>query len=449
MDREAEIEITGINHQGEGVGRLEGLVVFVPGAVPGERVSIRLTDVRRSYARGVLLKNHAPAAERVAPGCPLAENCGGCALQHIAYPAQLRLKTELVRQTLARTGGVSDIPVRDIIGMIDPWHYRNNVQFKVRRINGRVALGFYARESHQMVKDGEMQDSACLLAHRELNRVADAVRVLLEEWSSVMLPAEVALRRGGAGEIMIILGSDTGPAEVNRGESRYQALAGEIISIPGVVSVVEHTCGRGRNSGGRYFTLAGRDFIVDELDELKFRISALSFYQVNPAQTAVLYSKALEYCDLQGGDSVADAYCGVGTIALYTARFAGEVRGYEVVARAVEDARANTALNGIKNARFYAGAVEKVLPEQVAAGYRPDVVVLDPPRAGCRPEVLQAAAQSGARRVVYVSCDPATLARDIARLTALGYALVEVQPVDMFPHTTHCEAVVRVERLKG
>jgi len=443
VDREAEIEITGINHQGEGVGRLEGLVVFVPGAVPGERIAVRLTDVRRSYARGVLLKNHAPAAERVTPGCALAENCGGCALQHISYPAQLRLKTELVRQTLARTGGVSDVPVRDIIGMADPWHYRNNVQFKVRRLNGRVVLGFYAGSSHRVVKDGEMQDSACLLAHRELNRAADAVRALLGKWNSAPLPGEVAVRRSSTGEMMVILGGDTGPTG-----SRYQNLAGEIMSIPGVVSVVEHTLGQGKNSGGRYLTLAGRNFIVDELDGLKFRISAPSFYQVNPVQTAVLYRKALEYCGLRGGESIADVYSGVGTIALYTARFAGEVRGYEVVARAVEDARANAALNGIKNARFYAGAVEKVLPEQVAAGYRPDVVALDPPRAGCRPEVLQAATQSGARRVVYVSCDPATLARDIARLTALGYAPVEVQPVDMFPHTSHVESIVLLQKVK-
>ncbi|KJS11510.1 MAG: hypothetical protein JL56_11345 [Desulfotomaculum sp. BICA1-6] len=446
MDREAEIEITGINHQGEGVGRLEGMVIFVPGTVPGERVSVRLTEVRRSYARGRLLKNLAPSNERVAPGCTLAANCGGCALQHMAYPAQLRLKTELVRQTLARTGSLPNAPLRDTIGMAVPWHYRNNVQFKVRREAGKVELGFYARESHSIVKAGD-EEGICLLAHRELNRVAAVVQILLGELDhGVPLPGEVALRRGSTGEMMVILTGDTNTAQVNRGPSRYHSIAKKVISIPGVVTVAEHIRPRGKKPGGRYITLAGRDYIIDELDGLKFRISAPSFYQVNPVQTVVLYRKTLEYCSLQGDEVIADAYSGVGTITLYIARHAKDLRGYEVLRGAVEDARANAALNGIKNARFYAGAVEKVLPEQVAAGYRPDVVVLDPPRAGCQSEVLQAAAQSGARRVVYVSCDPATLARDIARLGPLGYQVADIQPVDMFPHTAHVECVALMER---
>ncbi|MCL2337457.1 MAG: 23S rRNA (uracil(1939)-C(5))-methyltransferase RlmD [Firmicutes bacterium] len=453
MEREGEIQITGLNHRGEGVGRLAGLTVFVPGTAPGELVSVRLTDIRRSYARGMLLKNHTPAADRVSPDCVWAENCGGCALQHIAYPAQLRLKTELVRQTIARTGGLLDVPVREIIGMAEPWHYRNNVQFKVRQVQGRVVLGFYARESHRLVQDGSMGYNVCLLAHRELNRVAGAVQALLDKFDkqhSLPLPDAVSLRRGSSGEIMVILGREKGRAGSNQSGSPYRALAGEIMAVPGVASVVEQVSEQAnvlaRQPGGRYVTLGGQDFITDMLNGLRFRISAPSFYQVNQAQTAVLYSKILACCDLRGGEKVADAYCGVGAIALYLARCAGEVRGYELAPRAVNDARANAALNGIKNARFYAGAVEKVLPEQVAAGYRLDVLVLDPPRAGCKPEVLRAAAESGARRVIYVSCDPATLARDIARLAAMGYQPVEVQPVDMFPHTPHVECVCLLTR---
>lgn len=331
--------------------------------------------------------------------------------------------------------------------MAHPRHYRNNVQFKVRRNGGVVELGFYARESHRVVKAAVNGECSCLLAHRELNRVAVQVQALLNELPhGAPLPGEVALRRGGSGEIMVIL-SGTGNAAVATGSRpRFGALAESIAAIPGVASVVEYSRQRGRKPGGKYHTLAGKDYITDELDGLQFRISPPSFYQVNPEQTAVLYRQTLEYCVLQGVEEVADAYCGVGTITLYLARHAKEVRGYEVVPRAVEDARANAALNGIENARFYAGAVEKVLPGQVAAGYRPEVVVLDPPRAGCRPEVLEAVAASGARRVVYVSCDPATLARDMARLTALGFGMVEVQPVDMFPHTAHVECVALVER---
>ncbi|MCG8402094.1 MAG: 23S rRNA (uracil(1939)-C(5))-methyltransferase RlmD [Firmicutes bacterium] len=445
---ETAIEITGINHQGEGVGRLDGLVVFVPGTVPGERVLVELTEVRRSYARGKLVKIIAPSGERVALGCALAERCGGCALRHVAYPTQLRLKTELVRQVLARTGGITGAVVRDTIGMARPLHYRNNIQLKVRRNGDGVEMGFYEKESHSIVKVAGKGEYTCLLARRELNRVAEKVQALLGETSpGAPLPGEVALRRGGTGEIMVVLSRDTNAVEGKNSRSSFNALAGQIASIPGVVSVVEHARQRCKKPGGRYHTLAGRDYIIDELDGLKFRISAPSFFQVNPEQTAVLYRKTLEYCGLRGGEEVADAYCGVGAITIYLARHVKEARGYELAPRAVADARVNADLNKIKNTGFYAGAVEKVLPEQVAAGYRPDVVVLDPPRAGCRPAVLEAVARSGARRVVYVSCDPATLARDIARLSGLGYQLQEVQPVDMFPHTAHVETCVLITRV--
>lgn len=439
------VEITGINHDGEGVGRVGGAVVFLPGTVPGERVAVRISELRRNYARGVPLQILTPSQHREEPACGLSVQCGGCSLQHVAYKEQLRLKTELVRQNLARIGGVAGANVREMIGMDDPWHYRNNVRFKVRRYAGGVALGFFAPESHRLVAGMENGGGdLCLLAHRELNRVAAAVREILENTpAGAGLPEEVMLRRGGTGEIMVVLVG-------NKGEARgFNQLGLRIAGIPRVVSVMALTRAGGKKPGGRYKVLAGRDYILDELDGLVFRISAASFYQVNPRQTRVLYRRALEYCALRGGEEVADAYCGVGTITLYVARYAGAARGYEVVPRAVEDARANAALNGSRNVHFFQGAVERVLPEHVAGGYRPGVVLLDPPRAGCRPEVLDAVARSGARRVVYVSCNPATLARDIGRLARLGYELQEVQPVDMFPHTSHCEVVARIERVKG
>jgi len=438
------VEITGINHRGEGVGRAEGVVIFVPGAVPGERVTVRVEEWRKNHAYGAILEIAGNTDQRQTPACPVSARCGGCTLQHIAYAEQLRLKTELVRQDMTRIGGAAGVPVRDIIGMADPWHYRNNVRFKVRRRAGEVELGFFARGSHRLVADeGSDGPNLCLLAHRDLNRVAAQVRDILTGCpAATPLPAEIMLRRGSTGEIMVVLIGDKGQAQ------GFITPAEKMAGIPGVVSVACHMRAGGKRPGGRFSTLAGRDYVVDELDGLKFKISAPSFYQVNPAQTAVLYRQALEYCALRGGEEVADAYCGVGTVALYVARYAGAVRGYEVVPGAVRDAGTNAALNGLVNTRFYAGVVERVLPAHVAKGYRPDVVVLDPPRSGCRPEVLDALAASGAGRVVYISCNPATLARDVKRLTCLGYSLQEVQPVDMFPHTMHVEAIILLQRQK-
>ncbi len=442
------LQITDINRYGEGIGRADdGMVVFVPGAVAGERVTVRIEDLRKRFARGKLLETVISSEHRVEPACELAEYCGGCNLQHLAYAEQLRWKTGLVRQNMSRIGGIDGGVVRDIIGMSDPWHYRNNVRIKVQSRGGKVALGFYAPESHQLVAGlDNCSGTMCLLAHRELNRAAEGVRGVLEKSPAIaLLPEEIMLRRSSTGQIMVVLIVKSVGAE----RKKYLAgLASELASIPGVVTVVEYARAAGKKTCGRYKIWAGPGYIEDELDGLRFCISAASFYQVNPSQTTVLYKQALEYCALKGHEEVADAYCGVGTIALYMARYAKAVRGYEVVPGAVQDAEANAAFNGIKNTRFFAGAVERMLVEHVANGYSPEVVVLDPPRSGCRPEVLEALGQSGTGRVVYVSCDPATLARDVGYLHRLGFVLQEVQPVDMFPHTGHVETVVLMSRVE-
>jgi len=448
VGQELELQITDINRSGEGIGRAdEGMVVFVPEAVIGEQVTVRISELRKKYARAAKLKTVQPSRHRVLQACDLADRCGGCNLQHIAYEEQLRWKTAQVRQNMARIGGIDSGVVHDIIGMPDPWHYRNNVRFKVQSRGGQVTLGFFAAESHQLVAgDDGGSGVVCLLAHQDLGRVAKTVQQVLEDCpAAAAWTEEVMLRRGSTGEIMIVLSG--GPTGVPS-KQVLTGLTSALSAIPGVVTVVSSVRGNGKQRGGRYLTLAGRGYIEDEIDGLRFRISAASFYQVNPYQTDILYKQVLDYCALQEREEVADAYCGVGTIALYLARFAKTVRGYEIVPGAVRDAEANAALNGIKNASFFAGAVERVLPEQVDKGYHPEVVVLDPPRNGCRPEVLDALAKSGARRVVYVSCDPATLARDVGYLQRLGFQLQEAQPVDMFPQTTHVECVVRIERKK-
>lgn len=346
--QEVKLHITDINRYGEGIGRAdEGMVVFVPGAMTGEQVTVRIGELRKRYARGELLETVKPSEYRVMPSCNMAERCGGCNLQHIAYDEQLRWKTDLVRQNIARIGGVDGGVVRDIISMPDPWHYRNNVRFKMRRQGGKVVLGFFAAESHQLVAsvDGG-HGTSCLLAHRDLGRVAEAVQAVLEDSpAGAALPEEIILRRGGTGEVMVVLIIKSTGAK--SGED-LAGLTGKISAIPGVVTIVGYTQNIGKKIAGRYQTLAGRGYIEDKIEGLRFRISAASFYQVNPSQTVALYQKALEYCALQGHEEVADAYCGVGTIALYVARYAKAVRGYEVVPGAVRDAEANAALNGIK-----------------------------------------------------------------------------------------------------
>lgn len=442
------ITIDNYGHEGEGVGRVDGFAVFIPGALKGEHVRIKITEVRKNFARGEMVELLKPVVERIKPPCPVYHQCGGCQLQHMNYQAQLALKRQQVVDAVERIGGLSGVTVRPVLGMKDPWYYRNKVQYPFGMDGDRIVMGFYKKGTHQIV-----DLDSCQLQPMVTNWVAAKVRELAakyqvpiyDEQTGTGLLRHLLIKKGfKTGEMMVVLVTN-GP-DFPDGPK----IAAELMSaFPNVKSVVQNiNTNRGNVILGRETrVIAGEPTINDILDGLKFKISARSFFQVNPEQAEVLYHKAVEYAGLTGTETVLDAYCGVGSLTLFLARQAKEVYGIEVVPEAIRDAEANAALNQIQNARFLVGETEKVLPELVKQGIHFDVGVVDPPRSGCERSVLESFAANGVGRIVYVSCNPSTLARDLKILTELGYAVREIQPVDMFPQTYHVECVVLMSRV--
>jgi 23S rRNA (uracil1939-C5)-methyltransferase len=443
-----EVEIHGIGHSGEGIGRCRNFTLFVPGAMPGDRVLVRVIEVKKNYARAALDTLLTPAPHRVAPPCPVVGECGGCQLQHIAYPEQLRLKRQQVADALVRLGGLEGVPVHPITGMNEPWGYRNKAQFPVGSRAGQVIAGFFAPGTHRIIE----MDS-CLIQHPLGNQVMSAVKRLAgkfrvpiydEETHRGLLRHVLVRVARGSGEAMAVLVTN-GPELPGA-----RALAQELMAaVPGLVSVQQNINPQRTNVvlGDQTRLLAGSATLADRIGDLSFEISPRSFFQVNPQQTEVLYGKALEYAALTGSETVVDAYCGIGTISLFLARRARRLIGIEVVPEAVEDARRNAKRNGIENAEFLIGDAAVLMPRLFEDGLRPDVIVLDPPRKGCDRPVLEAAAAMSPERIVYVSCNPSTLARDLGLLAKMGYGTAEVQPVDMFPHTAHVECCALLKRV--
>ena len=450
-----DLQISGMTHGGDGVGRFRGLAVFVPGTVPGDTILAEVVDLKRNYARGRLLEITGCSPGRCEPECANFSTCGGCRLQHVDYTEQLKLKTGLVRDSLARIAGLHEAAVHATLGMNQPWHYRNKAHFQVEERDGKFKLGFYEEGSHKLTAFfNDSLHSGCLLVARELNGLASVIENLLNkhggppEITGKQSPffRHIVLRRAfDTGEMMAVLVTGS------RKWSQEKAFVRDLMSLqPDLTSLVRSINDglAGVVLGRENRVLAGQKCITDKLGDLTFRISPSSFYQVNPEQTLVLYRKALEYASLTGVETVVDAYCGIGTIALFLAGYAKKVHGVEAVSGAVKDARSNALLNKIDNVEFLTGEVEKLLPNLAAGGFNPDLVVLDPPRRGCARETLDAVVEMRTPRVVYVSCNPGTLARDIGYLTEKGYSLKEVQPVDMFPWTAHVEAAVLLQRVE-
>ncbi|MBO8126907.1 MAG: 23S rRNA (uracil(1939)-C(5))-methyltransferase RlmD [Firmicutes bacterium] len=447
--QKVEVEITDFTHSGEGVGRVYGMALFVPGALPGDRVEAVVTQVKKNFAKGELVEVLRPSPGRVESDCLVSGECGGCQLRSFNYQFQLEWKQKQVREALRRIGGFEEVEVLPTLGMAEPNNYRNKTQFRVGRSEGRVVFGFYQQKTNRLVP---VSDQGCLLQQEPLNNVVNGVAKLVQELDVPLYDPKS--RRGVLKgilvkssrlnqEAMVVIVTKT--KNLPKGDQLARLINER---YPEVVSIYQNTNPRehGPFLGKDSQLLWGKETIIDAIGDLKFQISPHSFFQVNSEQTEVLYRKAREYAGLTGTERVFDLYCGIGTISLFLAPDCREVIGIEEVEQAVADAEANAGLNQVKNVSFRAGRVEEVLPELLQSGIKPDVVVLDPPRAGAAPEVLEAIVQTGVERVVYVSCNPATLARDLRLLAEHGYEPGEVQPVDMFPHTSHVECVVSLQK---
>ncbi|MBU3176147.1 23S rRNA (uracil(1939)-C(5))-methyltransferase RlmD [Clostridium estertheticum] len=441
------ITIDNMGYEGEGVGKIDGFTVFVAGAIVGEKVLIKIVKISKNFGFGKLLEIIEESISRIEPVCDIYKSCGGCNLQHIDYAAQLDFKTNRVIQVINRIGKLDEVIVHPTLGMESPYNYRNKVQLPASNKNGEVKIGFYAARSHDIInmENCYIQDS-----------VADIVVKLTRKWIKDFniqcyneenhqgILRHVMIRKGSkTGQVMVVL--------VTNGKSlpyKEEFIAIITKKIKGIVSVIQNINSEKTNVilGETCLTLWGKDTITDYIGEFKFEVSPLSFFQVNSVQTEVLYDKVLEYANLSGGEVVLDAYCGTGTISLFLSQKAKKVYGVEIVPQAIENAKINAKVNNVENTEFLVGEAEIIIPKLINYGVIADVVVVDPPRKGCDKTLLEAISHMGPITIVYVSCDPGTLARDLGILNELGYITKEIQPVDMFPQTAHIECVARMER---
>lgn len=449
VQKNEEIHVTfeDLTHDGAGVAKVDGYPIFVKQALPGETAKIKVINTKKNFGFGRLVHIDKESTVRVTPPCPVFTRCGGCQIQHLSYQGQLAYKQKLVQETMARIGGLTDIQVHETIGMEDPWRYRNKSQIPFSEQRGEIVAGFYAERSHQIV-----DTDTCLIQSSDADTAMNLVKKLAADYG--IRAYDDMTHKGQLRHVVIRHAKTTDQLMVvlvtkNDSFPNKKHLIRELKdAFPNLASIAHNVNPKRTNVifGDTTTILWGEDVIYDEIDGIRFAISPRSFYQVNPDQTKVLYEKALDYAQLTGKENVIDAYCGIGTISLFLAKQAKQVYGVEVVPEAVTDAKENAKLNHIDNAEFYVGEAEKIMPWWKAQGIEADVIVVDPPRKGCDESLLTTMVEMQPERIVYVSCNPATLARDLKILAEKGYEAKEVQPVDMFPQTTHVECVVWLEK---
>lgn len=453
---------------GEGIGKVDGYTVFVKDAVIGDVVEAKIIKAKKNYGYGRLINIIKPSSDRVEAKCPVARQCGGCQIQQMSYEAQLRFKEKLVKNNVERIGGLTEsgCELEPVIGMDNPFHYRNKAQYPVGyNKNNEIICGFYAGRTHYIVDCCD-----CALGAEGNVTILEAVKAWMKKENITAYDEETG--KGLVRHILIRTGYHTDQVMVcivvnaKKGalkDAPMKKLVDRLSVIAGMTSIMVNYNREKTNVilGNECDTLWGQSFIEDYIGDIKYQISPLSFFQVNPQQTEKLYNKALEYADLKGGETVWDLYCGIGTISLFLAGKAKKVYGVEIVPQAIEDAKNNAAINGITNAEFFVGKAEEVVPafydkmqeaaaagdEQAKESIHPDVIVVDPPRKGCEESLLETIVAMSPDRVVYVSCDSATLARDLKFLEAHGYKTKKVQPVDQFGHTVHIEVACCLQRV--
>ena len=439
------LDIISVGYEGEGIAKIDGYPIFIEGAILGEKVKVLIVKVKKNYAYGKLLEVIESSEERIEPKCKVYKRCGGCTVQHMNYKKQLDYKHERVKDCISKIGGLDRSLVEYPIGMEAPERYRNKVQLPVGIVKGELSIGFYAPRSHNIINL-----ETCLIQDEVADKVADITRKWMTKYNVSAasidgifnkngLIRHVMIRKGfTTNEVMVVLVS------TKKSVPNIEKFIEEIKNnIEGIKSIILNVNKENTNVilGQECITLWGEDTITDYIDNFKFNISPLSFFQVNPVQTEKLYSKTLEYAGLTGEETVFDAYCGTGTITLFLSQKAKKVYGVEIIESAIINARENAKINNIDNAEFFVGKSEEIIPELIEKSIVPEVIVVDPPRKGCDIKLLEAIGKAKPKKVVYVSCDPSTLARDLKILEEKGYKTEKVQPVDMFPHTSHIENV--------
>lgn len=443
------LKITDLGSSGEGIGKVDGFTLFVKDALIGDVVQAKIIKLKKNYGYGRLMEIVTPSPARVEARCPKARACGGCQIQPLDYTKQLEYKENKVGGLLERVGKIRDYVMEPIIGMEEPWHYRNKAQFPVGKDkDGKIITGFYAGRTHSIVPLDK-----CFIQHPLNEQIMSIVQRWMEEFN-ISSYDEVS-HKGLVRHIFTRIGKYTGEVMVclvinGKKIPKEAELIERLKQIPGIKSICLNVNRENTNVilGKDIQCLWGQPYITDKIGEISYRISPLSFFQVNPIQTQKLYATALEYAGLTGKETVWDLYCGIGTISLFLAQAAKKVYGVEIVPEAIRDAQENARLNHIENAEFFVGKAEEVLPEQYEKnGVYADVIVVDPPRKGCDEKLLACMVQMAPKTIVYVSCDPATLARDLNYLSNHGYKVEKVRCTDMFPHSVHVETVVLLSKM--
>lgn len=447
-DREYEVDVVDIGQGGVGIGKHDGFTVFVDGGLISDKLKVKITKSKKNYAVGEIVGIVEKSPFRVDRVCSdKLSNCGGCQIQELDYQKQLDIKTNEVKQTVNRIGKLHDTLVHPTLGMENPFRYRNKAQFPIQKINGKTVIGFYKKKSHDVIPTDK-----CIIQHDVNDKIIKIIKTYIKAYNVSIYDEKT--HTGVLRHLVTKVGFKTKEVMVvlvaNGKKLPYLNELASVLkeNVPGFKTLVLNTNREKTNVilGKENKVIYGDGKINDYIGDLVFEISPLSFFQVNPSQTEVLYNKALEYADLKENDTVFDIYCGIGTISLFLAQKAKKVYGVEIVGDAIKDAKINAKLNKLENTEFFVGKAEEVVPKLYKEGKTANVVVVDPPRKGCEESVLDTIVSMEPDKVVYVSCNPSTLARDLAYLDERGYKCKEIQPVDMFPHTMHVESVALLYR---
>ena len=437
-----EVEIIDMNHKGQGVAKINNFVVFISNAVTGDKVKIKITDTKKNYAIGEVISFIKPSEYRIEQPCPHFQECGGCQLMHMDYKEQLKFKQNRVINEFRRARvSFDEEKINDTIGMDDPYRYRNKTAFSVTEKNNEILIGPYEQGTYNTV-----DISSCLIQSKAADEVVITFKYLMKKYNidaydkktKKGIVRNIVIRNNRKNELMLIIVTTT------ENFQNKELLVNELSLIPDIMTIVQNINNKNTNliMGIKNITLYGEGIIIDTIDYLNFTISPETFFQINPIQTEKLYQNAIEYADINKDDICFDIYCGIGTISLMAAKKAKKVYGVEIVERSIINAKENAEKNNITNAEFYAGKAEEILPKLYMQNIKADIIILDPPRKGCEKEVIDTIISMSPERLVYVSCNPSTLARDIKLLENGGYITKKVQPVDQFPWTVHVESII-------